>query len=88
MSAFFESGLAVDLVLVFVLIEALLIFWHYLRSGRGLAPGPLLSLLVPGACLLLALRAALTGADWSWLALWLIAALLAHLADLKQRWRG
>ncbi|MEQ9609493.1 MAG: hypothetical protein RLN99_17680 [Kiloniellaceae bacterium] len=87
MAAFFASGRAIDLVLAFMAVEAVLIFLHYRKSGRGLTPGALLSLLVPGACLLLALRAALTGADWSVLAIWLLAALVAHLADLKQRWR-
>jgi len=87
MADFFASGRAIDLVLTFMAVEAVLIFLHYRKSGRGIAPGPLLSLLVPGACLLLALRAALTGAEWSTPAVWLLAALVAHLADLRQRWR-
>jgi apolipoprotein N-acyltransferase len=39
-----------------------------------------------GAALLLALRAAITGAAWPWIAAWLAAAGLAHLADLRTRW--
>jgi O-antigen/teichoic acid export membrane protein len=39
-----------------------------------------------GACLLLALRAALTGAGWAWVAAALCAALIAHLFDLVRRW--
>jgi uncharacterized membrane protein YGL010W len=87
MAELFRSGHVVDLVLAFVVLEAAMVLFHYRRSGRGLAPAALLSLLVPGVCLLMALRNALTGGDWVWLAAWLLAALLAHLADLKQRWR-
>jgi hypothetical protein len=36
--------------------------------------------------LLLALRAALLGASWPRIALWLLAALVAHLSDLRLRW--
>lgn len=42
--------------------------------------------LLAGAFLLLALRCALTGAGWLWIALWLLAALLAHVADIVGRW--
>lgn len=38
--------------------------------------------LLPGALLLLALRSALTGADWRWTALLLALSLPVHLADL------
>ena len=44
-------------------------------------------MLLAGAFLLLALRAALTGASWIPVALWLLAALFAHLVDLVRRWR-
>ena len=52
-----------------------------------LAAGDLVGLLLAGAFLLLALRAALTGAPWPSIAIWLLAALIAHLADLVRRWR-
>jgi hypothetical protein len=45
-------------------------------------------MLLPGVCLMLALRAALAGSAWPWVPLALAAALLAHLADLRARWRG
>ena len=35
--------------------------------------------------LAVSLRAALTGAGWTWVATWLVAALVFHLADLAQR---
>ncbi len=43
--------------------------------------------LLAGGCLLLALRFALTGAAWWIVAACLAGSLLAHLLDLKQRWR-
>lgn len=44
--------------------------------------------LLPGALLLLALRAALTGEAWPWIALPLAASFPVHLADLARRRRG
>jgi len=82
MSDLFASGRAVDLVLLFLALEvvALGLWW------RGGAINALVAAL-PGACLLLALRAALTGAHWPWVALWIAMSLPAHLADLTRRWR-
>jgi hypothetical protein len=88
LAALFESGRIVDLILAVVLLEGLVIYGYRRRLGRGLSPAQLLSLLLPGVCLLMALRAALDGAAWPWVALWLLAALVSHLADLRQRWRA
>ena len=57
------------------------------RYGRGPATLPLLCFLVAGAALMLALRAALTGAAWASVAGWLVLAFVAHGADLALRWR-
>ena len=86
MAEFIASGRAIDVVLGFVLLEAVLLYGIHRRTGRGLAPPVLASMLVPGACLLLAVRAALTDGSWMLVALWLILALVAHLIDLRQRW--
>jgi hypothetical protein len=43
--------------------------------------------LAAGASLLMALRAALTNAGWEMTILWLLMALVAHVADLASRWR-
>ena len=86
LSDFFASGRAVDVVLGFMALEGLaLIAWRR-ATGRGLAPGAVASLLLPGMFLLLALRGALTGAQWPWMAGFLLASLLAHIADLRRRW--
>jgi hypothetical protein len=80
MSGFFASGHAVDAVLAFLAMEVMaLVLWQ--RAGLARALGGAL----PGAFLLLALRAALTGAGWVWVALWVALSLPAHLADLALR---
>lgn len=87
MAALFASGRIVDLVLALTLCEAAaLLAWHR-RSGRGVPPREFLANLLSGACLLLALRVGLAGAWWGWIALALLAALVAHLTDLARRWR-
>lgn len=87
MSEFFASGRAIDLVLLVMLLEGLLLGVLFRRRGIGVVPADLLPMLLAGACLLLALRAALTQAPWPWVAGWVTLALFAHLADLRRRWR-
>ena len=80
MSAFFFSGHAVDLVLVVIILEAgLLRFW------RGFSLADIIALMLPGVFLLMALRAALTGAGWPWVCAWVTLSLPAHLFDLQRR---
>ena len=52
-------------------------------GGRRIAEVALL--LLPGILFMLGLRAALTGADWRWVALPLALAFPAHLADVVGR---
>ena len=81
MAELVASGRVVDIVLAVTLLEAMaLTLW-----GRRIAPAMLAIMLAPGVALMLALRAALTGAGWQWIALCLACAGLAHLADLRQR---
>lgn len=87
MSGLFASGRVVDLVLALVAAEAALLAWHRRRTGRGVPVAELLAFLGAGACLLLALRAALVGASWVWVAAALAGAGAAHLVDLRLRWR-
>ncbi len=79
MSALFASGHAVDIVLAVMLIEMIVLI-----ARRGKAATIILAFL-PGALILLAVRAALTGAGWQWVALALAASFPAHLADLRRR---
>lgn len=84
MDEFFSSGRVVDLALAVMVLEWLL--FASIRRSRRWAVDHLLALL-PGACLLLALRLAMVDAHWSWVAAALTAALLTHLVDLSRRWR-
>ncbi|WP_448585249.1 hypothetical protein [Thermaurantiacus sp.] len=80
MSNFILSGRAVDVVLAVLALEALAVL--VLAPRRR---GALLLALLPGALLLLALKAALAGWGWEAIALGLALALPAHLADLRGR---
>lgn len=79
MEELFASGHAVDIVLAVLAIEAL---W-LLRSGWR--PGTIATTLLPAALILLGTRAALTGAEWYWIALPLAASFPVHLADLRRQ---
>ena len=85
LAGFFTSGHAVDLVLAVVAAE---FAWLNLRPAarrlRATALDRALALL-PGVFLLLAVRAALTGAAWPWVALLLTASLPFHLWDVARR---
>lgn len=81
LEAFFASGRFVDAVIGLTVLEGLgLWLWRRL-TGRG--PGSLMWLpnLAAGLCLMLALRAALSGAPWPWIALALAAAGASHALD-------
>lgn len=78
MNEFFTSGTAIDLVLAVVAIEAIVLAIWFRRID-------LLVALLPGALLMLALRAALTGAGWEWVAILVTASLPAHLWDMRRR---
>jgi hypothetical protein len=81
----FATGRVVDLILLLVVIEAVAIGLY--RRWRGGPPlGSLLVNLAAGAALLGALRLALGGAEWRWIAAMLGVALIAHAADLAARW--
>jgi hypothetical protein len=86
MTVLFASGHVVDIVLVVMLLEAGLLLAYRQRTRHGPSAADLLSVLVPGVFLLLALRGALVGAGIVPIATCLIAALLAHVADLARRW--
>jgi hypothetical protein len=84
----FASGRIVDLILALVVFEAIL---FALLNRRAIDRDRRIDLwlgLLPGACLLLALRSAQTGAAWTWTAFWLGCAFATHLADVARRWRG
>lgn len=87
MSALFESGRIVDLILVLMVFEALVICFFGLALRYRLPVQGLLLNLAAGAALLMALRAVLSDAGWMVVGLWLICALFAHVGDVVLRLR-
>ena len=75
-----------DAILVAVLLEAAALRWWFARTGRGPAPRQWLPPLCAGACLMVALRAALADAHTAWIAAALLGAGVAHGLDLARRW--
>ena len=86
--AWLASPHLIDAILAFTLVEGTaLALWHR-RTESGLPGRRVLRTLLPGFCLLLALRAALAGHPLPWIPAALAAALVCHLADLRARWRS
>jgi hypothetical protein len=81
---FVQSGRAVDVVLLVIAIEFVVLV-ALKRGDRKRAAVDLFFALTPGAILLLALRAALVGAEWPWVALLIAASFPFHLIDLTRR---
>jgi hypothetical protein len=81
-----ESGRIVDLILFLVALQFAALWLYRRTTGRGPAPADLAPNILAGVALLLALRAALVGAGWFWVAFFLAAGLAAHLVDLARRW--
>lgn len=79
MTWLFAEGHAVDIVLLVMAIE---LVWLVRQSGWRVSDA--LLRLAPGALMLLALRAALTGHDWRWIALPLMLSFPVHLIDLAR----
>jgi hypothetical protein len=82
----FATGRIVDLIAGFMLVE-FGVMTVLRSSGRGgIQPAELAVSLAAGMGLLFALRAALKGLSWQYVATWLILALAAHVLYLKLRW--
>ncbi len=81
MSVFLVGGQFVDPILLLLAIEFIVLSaWLRRIAWRDLAFN-----LLAGACLLLALRQALTGASFANIALCLLAGLVFHIGDIAQR---
>ena len=88
MAELFASGRIVDLVLLLVVLEVAALPWLLQRMGSRVRLGQLLPNIAAGAALFIALRLTISEASWHWVAVAMIAALLAHLVDLNQRIRA
>ena len=80
------NGHAVDLILLVIVVEFIYLYMNSGRQGRVSSLINIGCALAPGACILLALRAALTGAGWVWIAGFLAIAFPFHLFDSARRW--
>ena len=86
MSALLAHGRVLDFIIAGMAVEGLVLTALFRVRGRGVPPAALLPNLVSGACLLLAMRLALAGQWWVFVAAGLLGALLMHLLDLRLRW--
>jgi hypothetical protein len=83
----YQGPLVVDIAIGFITLESLLLWAFHKLAGRGLALADCVLTILSGVFLMLALRCALTPQGWPGMALFLIAAGIAHGADLRSRWR-
>ena len=88
LQSLFLSGAIIDLIVLLMVVEvAALLAWRRV-TGTGVAPRALLPFLAAGICLMLAVKFALTGQDWTRVAMALAGAFVFHLADIALRWQG
>lgn len=87
MQDLFASGRAIDIIVAIMVVEAIALLAYRRTTGRGPSAAETLANLASGAMIMLAVRAALTGSDWTTTAAFLLAAFAAHLADLALRFR-
>jgi hypothetical protein len=81
----FTNGLGVQFALSFIVLEFAVLIWRVPKADRAAAAVNLSFALGPGACLMLALLCALTGANVLFVAFWLAASLPLHIADILRR---
>jgi hypothetical protein len=81
----FVSGLAIDIALVVIVLEFLALCLLGKNGTLATRAVTLILALGPGACLMLALRAALTQSNLIWVALFLALSLPLHVIDLARR---
>lgn len=79
----FAGGTIADIVLGVMLVEGLVL---YAFRRTGLSALDILFMLLPGAWLVVALRAALTDVEWPWIALALVLSFATHVCDVARRY--
>ncbi len=76
----------VDAVIAITVLEGLGLALYHRVTGRGMAPRDYVANLSAGLALMLALRAVLSSASWTWVAAALLLSGLMHATDLRSRW--
>ncbi|MDM7941614.1 MAG: hypothetical protein QUV35_03200 [Hydrogenophaga sp.] len=87
MTDFWPIRWLLDAVIVFTVLEGVGLWLYHRISGRGLAPREYALNMLSGLCLMLAVRAALGGLAWPWVAVCLSASGVAHGWDIVKRWQ-
>ena len=82
-----NSGRLFEWIVFLVILEGLLLHWLWRRHAIGLPWHHIIGSFISGACLMLAVRAAVIDAPSAEIALWLALSLIAHLTDLGLRFR-
>lgn len=77
----------IDAVIVFALLEGAALALFHRVSGTGVAPRDFALNMLSGLCLMFALRCLARDAGSAWIALFLLAAGIAHAADIVRRWQ-
>jgi hypothetical protein len=85
LAEYLSSGRAIDVVLGIVALEVAAMAWWLRRKGQPLRISELVGPVLAGVLLMLALRAALTGAGSELVVLFMFLSFPAHLYDLKLR---
>ena len=79
------GGGLIDTIITITLLEITALLLHHRQTKRGLKPRDYLLNVISGLCLMLALRFTVSNAAWYVVSLWLMAAGLAHVADIAMR---
>lgn len=77
----------IDVVIAATLLEWAALAWIWRRRRTGLPPLALSLTLLPGLCLMLAVRSAMLGLPWYSVALLLSASGITHMIDIRKRWQ-
>jgi hypothetical protein len=85
MDEFIRSGRIADIILVVLAVELAAVSFYLWRRRRRLALMSFVASSLAGGSLVLAMRAILQESGWLFVAIYLAAALLAHVADLALR---
>lgn len=88
LASLFASGRIIDVILGLVMLEAVALVAWRVHGGGGLLLPPFFCNLASGAALMLAVRAALIGSDWTVVAFCLFASLMAHVGEVALRMYG
>ena len=85
--AWVVGGGLIDSIIAITLLEVAVLLLYHHQTKRGLKPRDYLLNVVSGLCLMLALRSTLTDGAWYVMSALLVAAGLAHVADISLRLR-